>query len=108
MINNEITGINGFSKINSPFAADGFSKSFVSKETNGADFKSVLAGLVNNVNNEISKPDELLNAQMTGNPNVDIHDVMAAVAKAEIGVSLATQVTSKIVTAYTQIMNISI
>jgi flagellar hook-basal body complex protein FliE len=45
---------------------------------------------------------------MMGNQDVDIHDITAAIAKAEIGVSLATQMTSKVVTAYNTIMNISI
>ena len=43
-----------------------------------------------------------------GNPNVDVHDVMTAIAKADIGITLATQVTSKVVTAYNTVMNISI
>ena len=73
-----------------------------------ADFKSVLSGLVTNLNNEVEKPDQLLNQQMMGNSEVDIHDVITAVAKAELGISLATQITSKVVTAYNAVMNISI
>lgn len=100
------------SKINSAMPIDEFSqKGFGTsalKETGGADFKTVLSGLVSNLNNEIEKPDQLLTQQMMGNPDVDIHDVMTAVAKAELGVTLATQVTSKVVTAYNTVMNISI
>jgi flagellar hook-basal body complex protein FliE len=45
---------------------------------------------------------------MMGNSDVDIHDVMTAISKAELGVSLASQLTSKVVTAYNTVMNISI
>ncbi len=89
------------------FSQKGFGASSL-KESTSADFKTVLSGLVSKLNNEIEKPDQLLNQQMTGNQEVDIHDVMTAVAKSEIGISLATQVTSKVVTAYNTVMNISI
>ena len=64
--------------------------------------------MITNLNNEIDKPDQLLNEQMMGNPDVDIHDVVTAMAKAELGISLATQMTSKVVNAYTSVMQISI
>ena len=86
------------------FSQKGFGASSL-KET--SDFKTVLSGLVSKLNNEVEKPDQLLNQQMTGNQEVDIHDVMTAVAKAELGISLAAQVTSKVVTAYNTVMNIS-
>ena len=78
------------------------------KNSDGADFKSVLSGLISNVNNEVQKPDQLLSEQMSGNSEVDIHDVMTAISKAELGVTVATQVTSKIITAYNSVMQISI
>lgn len=110
--NRLVPNINIFSNKLSSMPIDEFSqKGFGSsalKETHGADFKTVLSGLVSNLNNEIEKPDQLLNEQMMGNPDVDIHDVMTAITKAEIGVTLATQVTSKVVTAYNTVMNISI
>lgn len=111
MIENKIyPNMNIFSKMNSAMPIDEFSqKGFgVSSVQEGADFKTVLSGLVSNLNNEVEKPDQLLNQQMMGNPEVDIHDVMTAVAKAEIGITLATQVTSKVVSAYNTVMNISI
>lgn len=113
MIENRIVpNINIYSDLSSRMPIDEFSqKGFgASKlnETQGASFKNVLSGMISNINNEIEKPDQLLNQQMMGNSDVDIHDVMTAVAKAELGISLATQVTSKVVSAYTTIMNISI
>ncbi len=113
MIDNKLVpNINIFSDLTSASSIQGFSKKSFNvnsiNETNETSFKDVLSGLVSNLNNEIEKPDQLLNEQMTGNSDVDIHDVMTAIAKAEIGITMATQVTSKVVTAYNTVMNISI
>ena len=113
MIDNKIVpNVNIFSNINSTMQIDDFSlKGFGASSLNdvqGADFKTVLSGLVSNINSEIDKPDQLLNRQMMGDSEVDIHDVTTAIAKAELGINLATQITSKVVNAYTTVMNISI
>lgn len=113
MIENRITpNINIFSDFSSKMPIDEFSQKgfgISNIDTKGeTSFKDVLSGMISNVNNEIQKPDQLLNQQMMGNPDVDIHDVMTAVAKADLGISLATQITSKVVSAYSAIMNISI
>ena len=113
MIENRLVpNINIFSNVASSMPIDDFSqKGFgmsALKESGGADFKTVFSGLVSNLNSEIEKPDQMLNAQMNGNSDIDIHDVMTAISKAELGVTLATQVTSKVVTAYNTVMNISI
>ncbi len=111
MIENRIVpNINIFSDLSSSMPIDEFSqKGFgISNVSEGGDFKTILSGLVSNINNDMEKPDQLLSAQMSGNPNVDIHDVTTAMAKAEIGVTLATQMTSKVIAAYNAVMNISI
>ncbi len=113
MIENRLVpNVNIFSNVTSSIPTDEFSnKGFGMNdlnETRGVSFKNVLSGMVSNLNNEIEKPDQLLNEQMMGNSDVDIHDVMTAISKAELGISLATQMTSKVVTAYNAVMNISI
>lgn len=112
MIENRIVpNINIFSNLSAAMPIDDFSKQGfgVSKlDENGKNFKEVFAGLVSSVNAEIQKPDQLLQAQMMGNEDVDIHDVVTAIAKADLGVTMAVQMTSKVVTAYNQIMQISI
>ncbi len=113
MIESRLTpNINIFSDLSSRMPIDEFSqKGFGVSNLHSSEevsFKNVLSGMISNVNTEINKPDQLLNEQMMGNSEVDIHDVMTAVAKAELGVSLATQVTSKVVSAYNTIMNLSI
>ena len=76
--------------------------------TASPDFKQVMSGLVENFNNELNAPDNLLKDAMTGNNNVDIHDVMTAMAKSEISVNVATQVVGKVIQAYDRVMQIQI
>lgn len=77
-------------------------------ETPSSNFKGVMSGLAQNLNSQMNAPDELLKKSMSGDPSVDIHDVMTAMAKAEISISVATQVTSKVIQAYDKIMQISV
>ena len=77
-------------------------------ETQPSSFKGVMSGLTQNLNSNINAPDQLLKDAMTGNNNVDIHDVMTAMAKAEISVNIATQATTKVIQAYDKIMQISV
>ena len=73
-----------------------------------ADFQSVMSGLVENMNTQMNAPDNLMKDVMMGSENVDIHDVMTAMAKAEIAVNMATTVTGKVLQAYDRIMQIQI
>jgi flagellar hook-basal body complex protein FliE len=77
-------------------------------EVEKPSFKGVMTGLVQNFNQELNAPDALLKKSMAGDSSVDIHDVMTAMAKAEINVNVATQVTSKVIQAYDKIMQISV
>lgn len=76
--------------------------------TEESSFKNVMTGLAQNLNQQISAPDQLLKDAMSGNSDVDIHDVMTAMAKAEISVNVATQLTTKVIQAYDKIMQISV
>ena len=81
-------------------------KSIEQPET--TDFKTVFTGLVEQLNNDVEKPDELLKQRMMGNDNIDIHDVIIAINKAETQVQLATKVTTKVISAYEKVMQITI
>ena len=95
------------SKFDSSFGMQGLRMNRVEKpETQ--DFKQVFSGLVENLNSEINAPDNLLKDVMSGNKNVDIHDVMTAMAKSEISVNIATQITGKVINAYDRVMQISV
>ena len=110
-MNNYVPNVNMFSAINEPKffnTQQGAFKIDAISDTPNTSFKDILSGMVSNVNDEVQKPDELLVSHMNGSTDVDVHDVITAMAKAELGVSLATQVTSKIVTAYNTVMQISV
>ena len=70
------------------------------------DFKSVFSGLVENLNKEMNAPDELTKDAMLG--KADVHDVMAAIAKSEIQLNVATTVVGKVIQTYEKIMQIQI
>lgn len=72
------------------------------------DFKQVFSGLIENFNQELNAPDNLLKDVMQGSQNVDIHDVMVAISKSEISVNLATQMVGKAINAYDRVMQINI
>ena len=78
------------------------------EEVGTADFSSVMSGLVENLNTQMEAPDNLLKDAMMGNENVDIHDVMTAMSKAELAVTVATTVTGKVIQAYDKIMQLQI
>lgn len=72
------------------------------------DFKQVMSGLIENLNTDLNAPDNLLKDAMSGNNNVDIHDVMTAMAKSEISINVATQVVGKVIQAYDRITQIQV
>lgn len=72
------------------------------------NFKQVFSGLMENFNQELNAPDNLLKDVMQGNKNVDIHDVIVAMSKSEISVNLATQMVGKVINAYDRVMQINI
>ena len=78
------------------------------EEVGTADFSSVMSGLVENLNTTMAAPDNLLKDAMMGSENVDIHDVMTAMSKAELSITVATTVTGKVIQAYDKIMQIQI
>ena len=78
------------------------------EEVGTADFSSVMSGLVENLNTQMEAPDNLLKDAMMGNQNVDVHDVMTAMSKAELSISVATTITGKVIQAYDKIMQIQI
>ena len=78
------------------------------ESTESPDFKQVFTGLMEDLNQEINAPDNLLKDAMQGNKNVDIHNVMTAMAKSEISINVATQVVGKVINAYDRISQISV
>lgn len=70
-------------------------------------FKDVMAGMVKDLDSSVKAPDQILNDALVGN-NADIHDVMIAMSKAEIGLNVATGITTKVIQAYEKVMSIQV
>ena len=77
-------------------------------DTPTTNFKGVMSNMASSMNKEINAPDQLLKDAVSGTNNVDIHDVMTAMAKAELTVNVATQITGKVIQAYDKIMAIQV
>lgn len=73
----------------------------------GSSFKDVLSNTLHNVDQTLQAPDALMKDAMTTG-NVDVHDVMIANAKAELTLTIATQMTTKVIQAYDRILQIQI
>lgn len=79
-------------------------KSIEQPET--ADFKTVMGGLVEQLNADLNAPDQLVEDLMMD--KADIHDVMAAMQKSEIQLNMATTALGKVIQTYEKVMQISI
>lgn len=70
-------------------------------------FKEVMTGMAKELDNTIKAPDQVLQNAMLGN-GADIHDVMIAISKADVGVNLAVQIDTKVLQAYDKVMQIQV
>lgn len=75
--------------------------------TEKSNFQNVLANTVQSLNDTVIKPDAMMHDALTTG-TVDVHDLMIANAKAELLVSITTQVATKVVQAYDKILQIQI
>ena len=78
------------------------------EKVESSSFKDTMSNLSGTMNKELNAPNDLLKRVMNGDEGVDIHDVMTAMAKAEMTVSVVTQATSKVIQAYEKITQISV
>ena len=77
-------------------------------ETEKASFKDVITDMANGINKELNAPDEMLNSIMRGSSEHDIHDVMIALSKADMGITIATTAATKVLQTYEKIMQIQL
>jgi flagellar hook-basal body complex protein FliE len=71
------------------------------------NFQSTFANTLNQLNDTVSAPDNMMHDALTTG-SVDVHDLMIANAKAELLISITTQVATKVVQAYDKILQIQI
>lgn len=73
----------------------------------GTSFTDVLAGALNQVNEDVKTSEELSKQLATGEVQ-DLHQVTIAMEKANLGVQLTVQVRNKVVEAYQEVMRMQI
>ena len=72
-----------------------------------SSFKQTILDMANNLNNTANAPDKAVQDMLAGN-GPDVHDVISAINKAELSVTIATQITTKVVQAYEKISQIQV
>ena len=70
-------------------------------------FADTVKGMAKDLNDTVNAPDRLMEGMLTGD-GTDVHDVINAINKADISVTVATQVLTKVVQAYDKIMQIQV
>lgn len=79
----------------------------INSENKITTFAQTMVDMTRNLNEVANAPDVAMQDMLTGN-GADIHDVITAINKAEMSVTIATQITTKVVQAYEKIMNIQV
>jgi flagellar hook-basal body complex protein FliE len=75
---------------------------------NAPDFLAMMKGAINNVNESQQSATKLAEAFEVGDPSVDLTSVMVSLQKANLSFQAMTQVRNKLVSAYQEIMNMSV
>ena len=74
----------------------------------GADFSSALKSAINHVNEVQQKAGKLADSFEKGDSSVDLTEVMVSLQKARVTFQAMVEVRNKLVTAYQDVMNMSI
>lgn len=74
----------------------------------GPDFSAMLADAVKAVNQDQIQTIDMQKAFVTGDPSVNLSDVMISSQKAGVEFQLMLQVRNKLVSAYQEVMNMQI
>jgi len=88
--------------------ASGVKKPTSANEVVKVDFAEKLESAINQVNNAHKKADKLSEQFVSDQPNVDLHEVMISLQKANVSFQSMVQVRNKLVTAYQEVMNMQV
>jgi flagellar hook-basal body complex protein FliE len=75
---------------------------------NSPDFSNMFKNAINQVNETQQHAGELSKQFELGNPDIDVTDVMINLQKASVSFQAMTQVRNRLVSAYQEIMNMSV
>jgi flagellar hook-basal body complex protein FliE len=87
--------------------ASGINQTAVEKG-NSPDFSEMFNNAVNKVNDVQQHAGELTKQFEMGNPDIDVTDVMINLQKASVSFQAMTQVRNRLVSAYQEVMNMSV
>ncbi|MBX9916246.1 MAG: flagellar hook-basal body complex protein FliE [Nitrosomonas sp.] len=88
--------------------ASGAKKLSGADEVTGVDFSEKLKTAVDQVNHAQKSADKLSEQFVSDQSNVDLHEVMISLQKANVSFQSMVQVRNKLVTAYQEIMNMQV
>jgi len=88
--------------------ASGAKKLSGADEVAGVDFSEKLKTAVEQVNHAQKSADKLSEQFVSDQSNVDLHEVMISLQKANVSFQSMVQVRNKLVTAYQEIMNMQV
>lgn len=88
--------------------ASGIKKQPGNDEVAGVDFSEKLKAAVDQVNVAQKSADKLSEQFVSDQSNVDLHEVMISLQKANVSFQSMVQVRNKLVTAYQEIMNMQV
>lgn len=109
MYNSQIQLNTGISKSSFSQNLTGFqTPKFSVENTEKTAFKDVFSNLAKDLNDGMNKPDKLLSDLVAGRNGVDVHDVITAMTKAELNITIATQAVGKVIQAYDKISQIQV
>lgn len=108
MINNNINQVlNQMQSIES-IAKNQLTQADQSKQADGGSFADMMQQAIDQVNKSQSKAAELGKSLETGDPNVDLAEVMVAIQKSSVSFKALTEVRNKLLTAYQDVMNMPV
>ncbi len=88
--------------------ASGIKRQGVENDVAKVDFGETLKAAVDKTNNLQQTADQMTRDFVSGESNMDLHNVMISLQKANITFQSMTQVRNKLVTAYQEIMNMQV
>jgi len=95
-------------KATSALATDGNKSSAAASAVSGADFGQLLKSAVDQVNTVQQTADQLSQEFVRGSQDVELHDVMISLQKANVSFQSMIQVRNRLVSAYQEIMNMQV
>lgn len=78
------------------------------KSDNSVSFSGLLVNSLNNINKMQTSAKSQAENYLTGVPGIGLNDVMVSMQKSSVALNLGVQVRNKLVSAYQEIMNMSV